>query len=98
MRFSAEMTSSDSPASIILFDEDGARKWQPPHHEEMIEAADVRDILVRVNAALLVLEIKAVWQAIPPETERDDWEEIRRDARAMARGSSARTLPKPAAE
>jgi hypothetical protein len=92
------MTGAGSPASIILFDEDGARKWQPPHEKEPLGSGAVRDILVRVNAALLVLEIKAVWQAIPPESERSDWEEIRAEARAMARGSSARTLPKPAAE
>jgi uncharacterized protein len=91
------MTSAESAASIILFDDDGARRWQPLHEKESLGAAAVRDILVRVNAALLVLEIKTVWQAIPPESERDDWEEIRSEARAMARGASARTLPKPAA-
>jgi len=92
------MTSVNSPASIILFDHEGATRWRPPHEMEPLGPAAIRDILVRVNAALLVLEIKAVWQAIPPESERSDWEEIRAEARAMARGSSARTLPKPAAE
>jgi hypothetical protein len=97
VRFSAEMTSAGSAASIILFDDDGARRWQPPYEKESLGAAAVRDILVRVNAALLVLEIKAVWQAIPPESERDDWEEIRSEARAMARNASAQNLQKPVA-
>jgi hypothetical protein len=98
VRFSAEMTGADSAASIILFDDDGARRWEPPHEKDALGAAAARDILVRVNAALLVLEIKAVWQAIPPEAERSDWEEIRAEARNMARSASARSLQKPATE
>ena len=87
VRFSAEMTGGNSPASIILFDDDGARRWQPPHESDPLDAAAFRDILVRVNAALLVLGIRAEWQALPPESERSDWEEIRAEAAALARGA-----------
>ena len=87
IRFSAEMTGANSPASIILFDDDGARRWQPPHEKELLGAAAVREILVRVNAALLVLGIKAEWQALPPESERSDWKAIRTEAAALARGA-----------
>jgi len=89
MSFSAELTAFDSPFSILLFDETGGRRWAPPHEGEAVADSAYRQILVRVNAALVVLGIRADWQTLPPERERGDWAAIRSEAAYLARGSKS---------
>lgn len=86
VRFSAEQTACGARASILLFDDDGAHRWQPPHEREILGESERREILVRVQASLCLLGIEADWQAIPPDTERSDWKEIRGEGRAAAAG------------
>ena len=86
LSFSAERTAFDSPASILSYDDGTERRWKAPHEPEKITDETYREILVRVNAALVVLGIRADWQTLPPERERGDWAAIRSEAAELARG------------
>ena len=89
MSFSAELTAYDSRFSILLFDDANGRRWEAPHRDETISETAYREILVRVNAALAVLGIRADWQTLPPERDRGDWAAIRSEAVAPARGAKS---------
>ena len=81
-RISAEMSSAPG-TSILLFHDALDPRWQPPHRDEPLVEATVRTILVRVVAAMLLLRIRADWQTLPPDAERDDWDAIESEARAL---------------
>ena len=81
LEFSAEMSSK--PGSILVYDEPGALRWQPPHRGEPLTAAEMHPILVRVTAALVLLGIEPIWETMPPEAERKDWPVIWAEAKTL---------------
>lgn len=81
-RISAEMSTA-AGTSILLFYDAVDSRWQPPHREDPLDGVAVRTILVRVVAAMLFLRIRADWQTLPPDAERDDWAAIESEARAL---------------
>ena len=84
MRIAAELAAGPG-ASIILFDETRSARWQAPHQNDPLDAAAMHQILVRVTAAVLLLGIQPIWQALPPEAERTDWPVIWAEADALLR-------------
>ena len=81
-RISAEMSIAPGTSILLYYDALDPR-WQPPHRDDPLDSATVRTILVRVVAAMLFLRIRADWQTLPPDAERDDWAAIESEARAL---------------
>lgn len=80
LHLSAEMSSGPG-VSIILYDE--PTSWQPPHRGAPLTPAEMHPILVRITAAVLLLEVHPIWETVPPEAERRDWPVIWAEARAL---------------
>ena len=81
-RISAELSNAPG-TSILLFYDAYDSHWQPPHRDDALADATVRTILVRVIAVMLFLRIHVDWQTHPPDAERDDWDAIESEARAL---------------
>lgn len=84
LRFQAEMTAT-SDVSIILYDEPGVFRWQPPFQREALTAAEMHPILVRVTAAVTLLGVRPIWETMPMERERTDWPVIMAEVQALLR-------------
>jgi hypothetical protein len=69
--------------SIILYDEPGRFRWEPPFRGEPLSHAEMHPILVRVTAAVLLLGVRPIWETMG--TERTDWPVIWAEARAWLR-------------
>ena|SRR5438132_13688420 len=83
-RISAEMSTAPG-TSILLFYDAADSRWQPPHRDDPMDNVTVRTILVRVIAAMQFLRIRADWQTLPLEAERDDWAAIESEARTLSK-------------
>ena len=81
LEFATEMTSLSY--GIHVFDYPRVRTWLPPFAHETLTDAHKRTVLVRVTAALRVLDLNAIWIPTSPSDERDDWTEIMLDVDAL---------------
>ena len=88
-RVSAEMSTAPGTSILLYYDALDSR-WQPPHRDDSLDNVTVRTILVRVIAAMQFLRIRADWQTLPPDAERDDWEAIESEARILSRQETRR--------
>ena len=77
--------STGPGVSIILYYAPDNTWWQPPHRDTPLTAAEQHPILVRVTAAMVMLGITPIWEAIPPESARTDWPVIWEEAKAYLR-------------
>lgn len=84
MVFDCEMASGPG-TSIILYYEPHNTWWKPPHRDRPLTAAEQHPILVRATAAMLLLGINPVWEAMPPDAVRTDWPVIWEEAKAYLR-------------
>ena len=84
LRFQSEMTAT-SDVSIILYDEPGSFRWQPPFQSEPLTPAELHPILVRVTAAVKLLGVRPIWETMPVERERTDWPVIMAEVQALLR-------------
>jgi hypothetical protein len=84
LRLQAELTAT-ADVSIILYDEPGAFRWQPPFQRELLSPAELHPILVRVTAAVLLLGVRPIWETMPRDAERTDWPVIWAEAQALLR-------------
>jgi hypothetical protein len=84
MVFDSEMASGPGTA-IILYYQPRDTWWKPPHRDRPLTAAEQHPILVRATAALLLLGITPIWEAIPAEAARTDWPVIWEEAKAYLR-------------
>ncbi|MEO8200669.1 MAG: hypothetical protein ABI679_09135 [Gemmatimonadota bacterium] len=84
LQLSAEMSFGPG-TSIILFDEPGMTRWQPPDRDVPLAAAAVHQILVRITASVLLLGVRPIWETIPPGAERTDWPVIWAEAQVLLR-------------
>jgi len=87
LRLQAELTGTVD-VSIILYDEPGAFRWEPPFRGDPLTPAELHPILVRVTAAVLLLGVRPIWETMPPEAERTDWPVIRAEVQALLRRAS----------
>ena len=83
-RISAEISTAPG-TSILLFHDALDSRWQVPHCDIPLDDVSVRTILVRVVAAMQFLRIRADWQTLPPDAERDDWDAIESEARTLSK-------------
>jgi hypothetical protein len=88
-RISAEMSTAPGTSILLYYDALDSR-WQPPHREEPLDDVSVRTILVRVVAVMQFLRIRADWQTLPSDAERDDWEAIESEARTLSKQETRR--------
>lgn len=84
LQLPAEMSSGPG-VSIILYYEPHDTWWKPPHRDKPLTAAEQHPIYVRVTAALVLMGINPIWEAMPPEAARPDWPVIWEEARAFLR-------------
>ena len=82
LKFQAELTGT-ADVSIILYDEPGRFRWEPPFRGEPLTHAETHPVLVRVTAAVLLLGVRPIWQTLGPE--RTDWPVIRAEVDALLR-------------
>jgi len=82
LRFQAELTNT-ADVSIILYDEPGRFRWEPPFRGEPLTHAEMHPILVRVTAAVRLLGVRPIWETMG--TERTDWPVIMAEANAWLR-------------
>lgn len=82
LKFQAELTGT-ADVSIILYDEPGRFRWEPPFRGEPLSHAEVHPILVRVTAAVLLLGVRPIWETMGPE--RTDWPVIWAEVNALLR-------------
>ena len=82
LRFQAELTNT-ADVSIILYDEPGRFRWEPPFRGEPLTHAEMHPILVRVTAAVRLLGVRPIWETMG--TERKDWPVIMAEANAYLR-------------
>ena len=87
LEFPTEMTTLSY--GVHVFDYPSVRTWLPPFAHETLSDAQKRLVLVRVTAALRVLDLNAIWIATSPSDERDDWSEIMLDVEAMLKEERA---------
>jgi len=87
LRISAEISTSPGTSILLFHDVAPPPVWQPPHRDVPIDSGTMRTILVRVTAAMLLLNIRPDWQTLPPEAERPDWPAIFAEARALLEGA-----------
>ena len=83
LRISAEMSTAPGSSILLFHDVTPAPTWQPPFRDVPIDGVTMRTILVRVTAAMLLLNIRPDWQTLPPDAERSDWAEIFAEARRL---------------
>lgn len=84
LSFDCEMASGPG-VSIILYYEPRNTWWKPPHRDQPLTAAEQHPILVRCTAAMLLLGITPIWEAVPPDAGRSDWPVIWEEAKAYLR-------------
>ena len=84
LAFDCEMASGPG-VSIILYYQPNNTWWNPPHRDVPLTAAEQHPILVRVTAALVLLGINPIWEAMPPQAARNDWPVIWEEAKAYLR-------------
>ena len=84
MEFDCERATGPG-VSIILYYEPDNTWWKPPHRDRPLTAPEQHPILVRVTAALVLLGINPVWEAVPVEAARTDWPVIWEEAKAFLR-------------
>ena len=82
LRFQAELTGT-ADVSIILYDEPGRFRWEPPFRGEPLSHAEIHPILVRVTAAVMLLNVRPIWETMGPE--RTDWPVIMMEVQALLR-------------
>lgn len=82
LEFQAELTGT-ADVSIILYDEPGRFRWQPPFRGDPLTPAELHPILVRVTASVLLLRVRPIWETIG--TERTDWPVIMAEVEALLR-------------
>jgi hypothetical protein len=82
LKFQAELTGT-ADVSIILYDEPGRFRWEPPFRGEPLSHAEMHPILVRVTAAVLLLNVRPIWETMGPE--RTDWPVIMMEVQALLR-------------
>lgn len=63
LHFSAELTGPSSPYAIILYEDTKRANWEPPHHGEVITPERLREMEIRVTAALAFLGVTPLWSA-----------------------------------
>jgi hypothetical protein len=80
LKFQAELTGT-ADVSIILYDEPGRFRWEPPFRGEPLSHAEMHPILVRVTAAVLLLNVRPIWETMG--TERPDWPVIWAEVQAL---------------
>jgi len=84
-RFQAELTNLQSRADTMVYDTTKDGHWQPPFEQEPLDEATRHRILVRVSAALALLNITPAWEVFAPDDRRRDWPVIEAEAAALLR-------------
>ena len=82
-RISAEMSTGPGTTILLYNDAVPPPRWQEPHRDDPLDADAVRTILVRVTAAMLLLNIHPYWETTPRDADRTDWPAIEAEARAL---------------
>jgi hypothetical protein len=77
--------STGPGASIILYYQPNNTWRKPPHRDALLTVSEQHPILVRITAAMALLGINPVWEAIPPQLAGTDWPVIREQAKAYLR-------------
>ena len=84
LEFDCERAAGPAGSIILYYQPDNTR-WKPPHRTAPLTAAEQHPILVRVTAALILMGINPIWDAVPPDAVRTDWPVIMEEAKAYLR-------------
>ncbi len=83
LRFGAELAGG-SRVDIILYDDPGCLRWEPPHATDRVDPIVEHRAVVRVSAALALLGIRPAWETLRGR-ERPDWPVIQAEVAALLR-------------